>query len=91
MEHLNNGNMVLAPFKDIADNEEMIKEKSKEESKEDTVLGQTGSAKSLNFPLTDELKMLALGVHNGDEMDCFTNELTKQKNKTKEWCLFGRS
>jgi len=91
MAHLNQGNMVLAPFADIMDNEELVKEKSKAESKEDTMLGQTGSAKSLNFPLDDEIQMLNLGVKNGEEMDCFTNELTNKKNKTKEWCLFGRS
>lgn len=91
MNHLNQGNMVLAPFADIMENEEMIKDKSKAESKEDTMLGQTGAAKSLNFPLDAEIEMLNLGVKNGVEMDCFTNGLTKKKNKTKEWCLFGRS
>jgi len=91
MTHLNQGNMVLAPFADIMENEELVKDKSKAESKEDTMLGQTGSAKSLNFPLDEEIEMLNLGVKNGQEMDCFTNELTKKKNKTKEWCLFGRS
>lgn len=91
MNHLNNGNMVLAPFADIPEHEELVKEKSKEESKEDTMLGQTGSAKSLNFPLDDEIKMLDLGVKNGEEMSCFTNDFTKKNIKTKEWCLFGRS
>lgn len=83
--------MVLAPFADVPENEELVKEKSKEESKEDTMLGQTGSAKSLNFPLAAELEMLDLGVKNGEDMSCFTNDLTKKNLMTKEWCLFGRS
>lgn len=91
MNHLNNGHMVLAPFADVPENEELVKDKSKEESKEDTMLGQTGSAKSLNFPLDEELELLNLGVKNGEEMRCFTNDLTNKNLITKEWCLFGRS
>lgn len=89
MDNLNKGKCCLAPFKDIEANEELVKERSKQESAEDAQM--TGSAKSLNFPLQEELDKLNLGVKNGEEMDCITNELTNEKNKTVEWCLFGRS
>mmetsp|Transcript_55995 Transcript_55995/g.121832 ORF Transcript_55995/g.121832 Transcript_55995/m.121832 type:complete len:84 (-) Transcript_55995:106-357(-) len=83
--------MVLAPFMDDKKNEELIKDRSKEQSVEESDLSMTGSAKSLNFPLAEELDNFELGVKNGVEMDCISNELTGQKNKTTEWCLFGRS
>lgn len=89
MDHLNKGKMVLAPFHDNGENEEKLKDQSKKDSSNDSVL--SGAAKSLNFPLDEELESLGLGIKNGEEMDCVTNELTGQKNKTREWCLFGRS
>jgi len=90
MQHLNTGKMVLTPFQDIKEHEELIKEKSKEVSqKEDASM--SGSAKSLNFPLDEELVGFGLGIANGVEMDCISNELTGKKTKTTTWCLFGRS
>jgi len=90
MHNLNKGKLVLAPFKDIPENEEKLKERSKLDSIEDDAL-LTGSAKSLCFPLDEELKILNLNIENGKEMNCITNELTHQDNKTTQWCLFGRS
>lgn len=89
MQELNKGNMCLAPFKDIPENEELIKEYTKKETSDDASLH--GGAKSLNFPLDEELINFNVGVSNGKEMDCISNSLSGQKNKTTEWCLFGRS
>jgi len=88
MSNLNAGKMVLAPFKDDKANEEVIKDKSKGDTQESSM---SGSAKSLNFPLDEELESLGLGISNGDEMECISNELTGQNNRTTTWCLFGRS